>query len=347
LAPVFDSAPSASKASQLADFRKLEKKSGSSYSQGSHVMSRTSLTRFAWLSIGAAVVTIALKSGAYSLTGSLGLLSDALESFVNLIGAVMLLAMLTVAARPADEDHSYGHSKAEYFSSGVEGALILITALSIGAMAVHGLIHPKQLDQIGLGLAVSALGSLINLGVAFILLREGRKTGSIALEADAHHLMADVWTSVGVLVGVGAVAITGWQRLDPMVALAVAANVFWTGLGIVRRSISGLMDTALPQSERELIQNVLRTYEKDGLQFHAVRTREAGARKFVSMHVLVPGDWTVNRGHRLLEQIERKIQKVLPHAIMFTHLEPLDDPASWQDESLESQVQGEESGSAE
>jgi cation diffusion facilitator family transporter len=292
-------------------------------------------------------VTIALKSGAYFITGSVGLFSDALESFVNLIGALMLLAMLTVAARPADEDHSYGHSKAEYFSSGVEGALILITALGIVALAVHGLIHPRQLDQIGLGLAGSTLGSLINLGVAFILLRAGRKAGSIALEADAHHLMADVWTSAGVLVGVGAVAITGWQRLDPTVALAVAANVFWTGLGIVRRSISGLMDTALPQSERELIQNVLRTYEKDGLQFHAVRTREAGARKFVSMHVLVPGNWTVNRGHRQLEQIERKIKKVLPHAIMFTHLEPLDDPASWQDESLDSQIQGEESGSAE
>ena len=311
-------------------------------------MNRTSLTRFAWLSIAAALATIALKCGAYFLTGSLGLLSDGIDSFVNLIGAVMVLAMLTVAARPADEDHSYGHSKAEYFSSGVEGTLILIVALTIGAVAVAGLIQPKQLDQIGLGLAISTLASLINLGVGLLLLRAGRKARSIALEADARHLMTDVWTSGGVLVGVGAVAITGWQRLDPIVALAVAANLIWTGLGIVRRSVSGLMDTALPKSEQELIQNVLRTYEKDGLQFHAVRTREAGARKFVSMHVLVPGNWTVNRGHKLLEKIEQKIQKILPHVILFTHLEPLDDPASWQDETLDHQIHRDEgSGSAE
>jgi len=311
-------------------------------------MNRTSLTRFAWLSIAAALATIALKCGAYFLTGSLGLLSDGIDSFVNLIGAVMVLAMLTVAARPADEDHSYGHSKAEYFSSGVEGTLILIVALTIGAVAVAGLIQPKQLDQIGLGLAISTLASLINLGVGLLLLRAGHKARSIALEADARHLMTDVWTSGGVLVGVGAVAITGWQRLDPIVALAVAANLIWTGLGIVRRSVSGLMDTALPKSEQELIQNVLRTYEKDGLQFHAVRTREAGARKFVSMHVLVPGNWTVNRGHKLLEKIEQKIQKILPHVILFTHLEPLDDPASWQDETLDHQIHRDEgSGSAE
>jgi cation diffusion facilitator family transporter len=305
-------------------------------------MSRTSLTRFAWLSIAAALATIALKSGAYFLTGSVGLLSDAIDSLVNLIGAVMLLAMLTVAARPADEDHSYGHSKAEYFSSGVEGTLILIVALGIGAVAAEGLIHPKQLDKIGLGLAISTLASLINLGVGFFLLRVGRKTRSIALAANARHLLTDVWTSAGVLVGVGAVAITGWKRLDPTVALAVVANLIWTGLGIVRRSVSGLMDTALPKSERRLIQNVLHTYEKDGLQFHAVRTRDAGARKFVSMHVLVPGNWTVNRGHRVLEQIERKIQKVLPHVIVFTHLEPLDDPASWRDDALDRQIQSDE-----
>jgi cation diffusion facilitator family transporter len=305
-------------------------------------MKRTSLTRFAWLSIAAALATIALKSGAYFLTGSVGLLSDCIDSFVNLVGAVTMLAMLTVAARPADEDHSYGHSKAEYFSSGVEGTLILIAALGIGAVAVQGLIHPKQLDKIGLGLAISTLASLINLSVGFFLLRVGRNTQSIALEADARHLMTDVRTSAGVLAGVGAVAITGWQLLDPMVAIAVAANLIWTGLGIIRRSVSGLMDTALPKSERELIQNVLRTYEKDGLQFHAVRTRDAGARKFVSMHVIVPGNWTVNRGHRLLQQIERQIQKVLPHVIVFTHLEPLDDPASWQDEVLDGEIHSDE-----
>jgi cation diffusion facilitator family transporter len=311
-------------------------------------MNRASLTRFAWLSIAAALATIALKSAAYFITGSVGLLSDAIDSLVNLIGGVMVLAMLTVAARPADEEHSYGHSKAEYFSSGVEGTLILIAAVSIGAVAVDGLFQPKPLDKIGLGLAVSTVASLLNFGVGFLLLRVGRKTRSIALEANARHLLADVWTSAGVLVGVGAVAITGWQRLDPFVALAVGANIIWTGLGIVRRSISGLMDSALPHSERELIQNVLRTYEKDGLQFHAVRTRDAGARKFVAMHVLVPGDWTVSRGHKLLEQIEGKIHKTLPHVIVFTHLEPLDDPTSWQDDALDGPMQSDQgSGSVE
>jgi len=305
-------------------------------------MSRASLTRFAWLSIAAALATIALKCAAYFLTGSVGLLSDAIDSFVNLIGGVMVLAMLTVAARPADEDHSYGHSKAEYFSSGVEGTLILIAAVSIGVVAVKGVVHPKQLEKIGLGLAVSTVASLLNLAVGFLLLRVGRKTRSIALEANARHLMADVWTSAGVLVGVGAVAVTGWERLDPVVALAVGANVSWTGLGIVRRSVSGLMDTALPHPDRVLIENVLGTYKKNGLQFHALRTRDAGARKFVSMHVLVPGDWTVRRGHQLLEQIESEIQKVLPSAIVFTHLEPLGDPASWLDDPLDNPIAGDE-----
>jgi cation diffusion facilitator family transporter len=304
-------------------------------SKSGPVMRRSSLTRFAWLSIAAALATITLKSTAYAVTGSIGLLSDAIDSFVNLIGGAMLLAMLTVAGRPADDDHAYGHGKAEYFSSGVEGALILIAAVTIGAVAVDGLVHPKPLEKIGLGLVVSTLASLVNLVVGFLLLRAGRKTRSIALEANARHLMTDVWTSAGVLIGVGAVAITGWQPLDPAVALAVGANIVWTGLGIVRRSVSGLMDTALPHSERALIQNVLRTYEKNGLQFHALRTRDAGARKFVSMHVLVPGDWTVKRGHQLLEQIEAKIHKVLPHVIVFTHLEPLNDPASWQDDALD------------
>jgi cation diffusion facilitator family transporter len=298
-----------------------------------------SLTGFAWLSIAAALATITLKTAAYAVTGSIGLLSDAIDSFVNLIGGAMLLAMLTVAGRPADDDHAYGHGKAEYFSSGVEGALILIAALTIGTVAVDGLSHPKPLEKIGLGMAVSTLASLVNLAVSFLLLRAGRKTHSIALEANARHLMTDVWTSLGVLIGVGAVAITNWQPLDPLVALAVGANIVWTGLGIVRRSVSGLMDTALPHSERMLIQNILRTYEKNGLQFHALRTRDAGARKFVSMHVLVPGDWTVKRGHQLLEQIEAKIHKVLPYVIVFTHLEPLNDPASWQDDTLDRPTQ--------
>ena len=293
------------------------------------------LTRFAWISIAAALVTIVLKGLAYLMTGSVGLLSDAIESLVNLVGGVMALAMLTVAARPADEDHAYGHTKAEYFSSGVEGALILLAAASIAYAAVHRLLVPKLLQEIGLGLAVSALASGVNLAVALLLLRVGRKRNSITLEANAEHLLADVWTSVGVVIGVGAVVLTGWQPLDPIIALIVAANIVWTGLKIVRRSTLGLMDTALAAEDQAKVREVLHSYEQDGVRFHALRTRQSGARKFMSVHVLVPGHWTVQRGHELLERIEADIRRGLPGASVLTHLEPLDDPASFADEHLE------------
>lgn len=296
---------------------------------------RAFLTRFAWLSIAAAVLTITLKSIAYLLTGSVGLLSDALESIVNLVGALMALAMLTVAARPADEDHAYGHSKAEYFSSGVEGTLILIAAASIAWAAVPRLIEPQPLEQVGLGLGVSVGASLINLAVSVILLRASKKHNSVTLEASAHHLMTDVWTSVGVLVGVGAVAVTGWERLDPIVALVVAANIVWSGFRIVRMSALGLMDTALSKEEQALVLNALKPHTQNGVEHHALRTRQSGARKFVSLHVLVPGEWTVDRGHQLLEQIEADIRKALPGVTVFTHLESLNDPASWEDTSLD------------
>jgi cation diffusion facilitator family transporter len=298
-------------------------------------INRSSLTRFAWLSIAAAILTIALKTAAWYITGSVGLLSDAVESIVNLIGGIMALAMLTVAARPADEDHAYGHSKAEYFSSGVEGGLIVVAAVGIGVAAIPRLITPKPLAEIGLGLAVSVVASLINLGVALLLLRTGRKHNSITLEANAHHLLTDVWTSVGVIVGVSVVALTDWERLDPVVALLVAANIVRTGVGIVRRSVLGLMDTALPTGDVEAVRKVLQNYGTDGVQFHALWTRQAGARKFVSVHVLVPGGWTVHRGHELLERIESDIRRALPDTVVFTHLESLDDPASWDDETLE------------
>lgn len=298
-------------------------------------MNRSSLTRFAWLSIAAALVTIALKTTAYFITGSVGLLSDAIESVVNLIGGIMALAMLTVAARPADEDHAYGHSKAEYFSSGVEGGLILVAAISIAAASVERLITPKPLQELGLGLVVSLVATLVNLGVALLLLRVGRRHNSITLEANAHHLMADVWTSVGVVAGVGLVVLTKWNWLDSGVALVVAANVVWTGVQIVRRSIAGLMDIALSAEDMVTVRHVLQTYEQTGIQFHALRSRQAGARKFISIHVLVPGGWTVQRGHELLDKIEAEIRKALPDSEVFTHLESLDDPASWDDETFE------------
>jgi cation diffusion facilitator family transporter len=296
---------------------------------------RPSLTRFAWLSIAAALLTISLKAGAYWLTGSVGLLSDALESLVNLVAASVALVVLTIVARPADEEHPYGHDKAEYFSSGVEGGLILLAALSIAATALERFLHPQPLVQAGLGLTVSLMASLINGGIARTLFAAGRRYQSITLEADAQHLMTDVWTSAGVLLGVGAVSLTGWEWLDPLVALAVAANIVWTGVRLVRRSVLALMDTALPVEEQTVITNILDQYQHDGIQYHALRTRSAAARRFVSVHILVPGAWTVQRGHEVLERIEAQIREQLANATILTHLEPLEDPVSWQDTELD------------
>jgi cation diffusion facilitator family transporter len=295
---------------------------------------RASLTRFAWLSIGAALITIGLKATAYLLTGSVGLLSDALESFVNLAGALLALAMLTIAARPADEEHPYGHSKAEYFSSGVEGALILVAAGTIVYTAVQRLLNPRPLEQIGLGIAVSVAAALVNLLVALILLKAGKQHNSITLEGNAQHLLTDVWTSVGVVVGVGLVGLTGWMPLDPLVAFVVAGNIIWSGVHLVRRSVKGLMDTALPAEEQNKIDQILSPYRESGILFHELRTRRAGAQRFVSFHVLVPGEWTVHHGHQLLEKIETDIRQALPNITIFTHLESLNDPASWDEVPL-------------
>jgi cation diffusion facilitator family transporter len=308
-------------------------------------MDRRFLTRYAWLSAAAAVLTITLKAVAYYLTGSVGLLSDALESLVNLAGALMALAMLSVAARPADQDHAYGHTKAEYFASVVEGMFILIAAASIGIAAVHRFLHPRPLERIGLGLGVSVVASAVNLGVALVLLRVGKRHGSIALEGNARHLLTDVWTSAGVLAGVGAVALTGWQRLDPVIALVVAANIVRTGVAIMRRSVSGLMDVALPAEEQEAIRRVLEDHRASGVEFHALRTRQSGSRRFASVHVLVPGAWTVQRGHDLLEEVEAQIRAAVPNATVTTHLEPLEDPCSWDDVTLDrSRAEGEGPG---
>jgi cation diffusion facilitator family transporter len=295
------------------------------------------VTRFAWLSIAAAILTISVKVGAYYLTGSVGLLSDAMESGINLVGAVMALAMLIVAARPADDDHPFGHSKAEYFSSGVEGMLILVAAVGIGVASIQRFISPQPIEQVGLGLILSGFASLINLFVAMVLFKAAKKHHSVTLEADAKHLMTDVWTSGGVIVGVAAVSFTGWQRLDSIVAFLVACNIIWAGVSIVRKSVSGLMDAALPLAAQNLIQEVLEHYEKSGIQFHALLTRQAGARQFVSVHVLVPGEWTVQKGHDLLEDIEADMRQAIPNVIVSTHLESLDDPASWDDITLDRQ----------
>jgi cation diffusion facilitator family transporter len=299
-------------------------------------MQRENLTKFAWLSILAAVLTIGLKAGAYYLTDSVGLLSDALESLINLAAGIIALLMLRAAAAPPDEEHAFGHDKAEYFASGIEGTLILIAAFAIGWTSVQRLFAPHPLEAVGIGLAVSAVASIINLFVGFVLIRAGREHRSITLESDGRHLMTDVWTSVGVITGVFLVSVTGWFVLDPIIALLVAVNITWTGFQLMRRSANGLMDAAVAPKEKKTITEVLEKYVKnEGIEYHALRTRESGVRRFISLHVVVPGEWTVTRGHQLCEQIENDIRAAIKNAVVFTHLESLDDPASWADLELD------------
>ena len=296
---------------------------------------RTSLYRYAIISILAALATIALKGSAYLITGSVGLLSDALESLINLAAAIVALIALSAAARPEDEDHRYGHSKAEYFSSGFEGALIQLGAVSIIYTSVRRLLAPQPIEQVALGVGISVIASAINFVVARTLFKAGRRHRSITLEADAHHLMSDVWTSAGVILGVSAVALTGWQRLDPLIAIAVALNIVRTGVAIIRRSLMGLLDTAIPEELQHRIAEILARHATAGVRFHALRTRQAGAWHFVDFHVLVPGTWSVQRGHDLLERLEEEVREVVPNCTVFTHLEPIEDPVSWEDTRLE------------
>jgi cation diffusion facilitator family transporter len=291
--------------------------------------------RYILLSLVAAVATIGLKTGAYLLTGSVGLLSDAAESVINLVAAGIAFWMLTVASRPPDEEHAYGHTKAEYFSSGAESSLILVTAAGIAWAAWGRLMNPQPLENVGLGLAATLTATAINGAVALILLRAGRRLRSITVTADGQHLMTDVWTSAGVVVGVVLVALTGWLALDPIIAIIVALNITWTGIRLLNDTVHGLLDTALPQADQEKINQALAKYEAMGVQFHARRTRSAGQRRFISMHVLVPGHWTVHTGHALCEQIEQDIRARLPKSTVFTHLESLDDPRSWEDQGLD------------
>ncbi len=294
------------------------------------VEDRSRLTRYALLAVSGAIITISMKYIAFLLTGSVGLYSDALEGLVNLAGAVGAFIALKVSARPPDDMHTYGHDKVEYFSSGAEGALIVVAALGIISASVNRLLHPQPLEQIDIGLAISLLAALVNFVVSRVLRAAGRKHDSIILEADARHLMADVWTSVGVAVGVGAAAITGLNWLDPIIGLLVAVNILWEGFHLVRRSVNGLMDAALPPEEAALLESVIRHHEaQHGLQTHEVRSRVSGSRRFIDMHVLVPGSWTVQQGHDVLEEMESDIARVLARTTVVTHLEPLEDPASW------------------
>ena len=272
-----------------------------------------------------------MKSVAYLLTGSVSLLSDAVESIVNLMGALMALGMLTIAARPADNGHTFGHSKAEYFASLVEGLLILGAAAAISYTAIDRFIHPRPLEQMGFGLIVSTGASVVNFVVARVLMKAGKKYNSITLEADSQHLMTDVWTSVGVIGGLVVVSLTNWLLLDPLMALIVAVNIVWTGINLVRRSVDGLMDVALPETEQKIIEAVMEKYRAKSVEFHALRTRQAASRRFISVHVLVPGHWTVHDAHHIAEDFEGDIRAGIGDAVISTHLEPIDDEISMHD----------------
>ena len=292
---------------------------------------KVDLTRFAWLSIAAAITTITLKAGAWALTGSVGLLSDAAESVVNLVAAVVALIALRVAIRPATERFLYGRAKAEYFSAAVEGVMIFAAAGVILVTAVERFLNPRPLENLGWGLAISVVASLINGAVALVLLRAGRTHGSITLRADGKHLMTDVITSAGVLIGVGLVALTGWERLDALVAFAVGVNIIVTGIGLITESVSGLLDKALPDEEHEVITEILRRRMDGTVTFHGLQTREAGQEKYMNVHVLVPDDWTVKRGHDYIDGLEHELMEAMPTLHVLTNLEPISDPASYED----------------
>lgn len=295
-----------------------------------------SLTSFAWLSIVAAIVTISLKMIAWQMTDSVGLLSDALESVVNLVAAIVALIALTVAAREPDEEHAYGHGKAEYFSSGLEGGLIFLAACGIFYTAIPRLISPQPLEGVGIGLMMASIASVINGLVGWRLMRAAREYRSITLESDAKHLFSDVWTSIAVVGGVLIVSLTGWARLDAILAIVVGINIILTGIELIKRSVNGLLDAAISDEDLATMKTVLDRYQKDqGVLTHAIRTRQAGRRRFISMHVLVPGSWSVSRGHDLVEELEADVREVLPGATLFTHLEPIEEPESWNDTELD------------
>jgi cation diffusion facilitator family transporter len=297
------------------------------------------LTRYAWLSIAAAVVTITLKSTAYFLTGSVGLLSDALESLVNLASAIVALLVLRMITRPANDEFTFGFSKAEYFSSGFEGGMILLAAAGIIITALPRLLNPIPLEQLGLGLAISVVASLINLGVSMILMRAGQRYHSITLEADARHLMTDVWTTGGVLVGIALVWLTGWIRLDPVIAILVAINILFTGYRLLVRSGRGLLDVAIPTEELTSVKSILDSFKDQGVSYHALRSRQAAARKFMVVHLLVPGEWSVRKGHTLAEQVEMRVLETISNVNIVTHIEPTGDPLSLQDASIDRKIE--------
>lgn len=287
------------------------------------------------MSIAVALVTIGLKAGAWYITGSVGLLSDAAESLVNLVAAIAALIALRVAARPADASHLFGHSKAEYFSAALEGQMILVAALAIVVTAVDRLLHPAPVENLGIGLIVSVVAAVLNGGAALVLMRAGKRYRSKTLTADGHHLMTDVWTTVGVIVGVALVALTGWEKLDPIVALIVGVNIVWTGWKLIADSVAGLMDASWPKEDNAALGTVLGRFAGGDVDIHGVRTRESGHERFVEFHLLVPGAWTVARAHDLCHEVEDAIAAEFEGVRILAHIEPSEDPRSYESPSAE------------
>lgn len=300
-------------------------------SQHRPLTERPSLIKYAWLSIATAVFTISLKLAAYFLTGSVGLFSDALEGFVNLAAAIVVFITLKIVEKPPDDEHEYGHDKAEYFSSGIEGTLIIVAALSILYTSIERLLNPQPLQQVGLGLALALAASAINLGVGQLLIRAGKQHDSITLEADGKHLMSDVWTSVGVVVGILIAVWSGFERIDPLIGILVGLKIGWEGIQIFRRSAGGLMDIAIVPDERAAVETILNSYAVEGVTWHALRTRQAGSRRFINVHLLVPGAWPVQEAHDMAETIDAEIQAKINYATVITHIEPVEDPKSFDD----------------
>ncbi len=286
------------------------------------------------LSIGAALITIAMKGTAYALTGSVGLFSDALESLVNLFAAVTAYVALWYASRPADSGHTYGHEKIEYLSSGLEGVLILVAGLATAGYAVRRMVHPEPLQDLEIGTLIALAASGVNFAVARVLLRTGRQYNSIVLEADGKHLMSDVITSVGVVLGLGLVILTGWKILDPVLAIVVGLNIMWTGGELIRRSFDGLMDHAIPAEELDTIREVIRKHLPAGADFHGLRSRQAGARRFIEFHLLVDGDESVRAGHHTAHLIEQALTAAMPELEVTIHVEPVDEQESYEGEYL-------------
>lgn len=296
---------------------------------------RPDLRKYAWLAIGTAVLTVLLKASAWAITGSVGLLSDAAESMVNLAAAIVALVMLTIAARPADDSHHFGHTKAEYFSAALEGIMVFVAAASIIYLGIDRLLNPRPLESLGIGLGISLTAAVLNGIVGRLLVKVGTRHRSITLRADGRHLLTDVYTSVGVVVGLGLAWLTGWNWMDPVIAILVGVHILVTGYRLIAESSAGLMDASLSPEDNARIQAILDAHtEKGRIEFHAVRTRESGARQFMEMHMLVPGDWSVQRGHDVMEDLVDEIVAQFPAMRVTGHLEPIADPRSYEDMAL-------------